>query len=335
MRRFEIVLQEIAERRFAALEIARKERKNAETRAHCWARNGWARLALRSRPRKSVGKVRKNTESGRASRKRSARSQRVRVRRFHARRTGAHLVTQRYGNRAAAVACVRLPRVFGRAPRAARAQERAHRCRLARRRRDGRQPHPRDSVLRRALCDDPSNCHYVQTIPRRGYRFIAPVRVIADPAAHVPPPATPEAPSTDVRLRTPAAPPPARWSGRRGALLGGVAVAAAATLAFGIEALSGRRQASLEKPAAASAQRAVRLFQTPPQGATIVSGGVLSPDGESLTFVARDDSGGAAALWLRSLHSAQLERSSELTAPPNPSGLLIRGASASSRTASS
>ena len=104
------------------------------------------------------------------------------------------------------------------------------------------------SVLRRALADDPSNCHYVQTIPRRGYRFIAPVRVIADPAAHLPPPVTPEAPSTDVRFRAPTAPPPARWSGRRGVLLGGVAVAAAATLALGIDALSSRREASLEEP---------------------------------------------------------------------------------------
>ena len=163
------------------------------------------------------------------------------------------------------------------------------------------------SVLRRALADDPTNCQYVQTIPRRGYRFIAPVRVIADPTAHLPPPVTPEAPRTDVRFGAPTAPPPARWSGRRGVLLGGVAVAAAVTLALGIDALSSRREASLEEPSA-SVHRAVRLFQTPPQGATIVSGGVLSPDGESLTFVARDDSGGAASLWLRSLHSAQLER---------------------------
>jgi Tol biopolymer transport system component/DNA-binding winged helix-turn-helix (wHTH) protein len=164
------------------------------------------------------------------------------------------------------------------------------------------------SVLRRALSDDPSNCHYVQTVPRRGYRFIAPVRAIPDPAAHSTLPVTPEAPSTDVRPWAPAAPPPARRSARRGALLGGVAVAAAATLALGIDVLSSRGEASFEAQSPASMRRAVRLFQTPPQGAAIVSGGVLSPDGESLTFVARDDVGGVAALWLRSLHSAQLER---------------------------
>ena len=161
------------------------------------------------------------------------------------------------------------------------------------------------SVLRRALCDDPANCHYVQTIPRRGYRFIAPVRVIADPPARIPPVITAEASSTDVRLRAQAAPPAARWAKRRGAVLGGVAVAAAATVALGIDAFSRRGQATVEAP---SAQRAVRLFQTPPQGAAIVSGGVLSPDGESLAFVARDDAGGGVALWVRTLHSALLER---------------------------
>ena len=164
------------------------------------------------------------------------------------------------------------------------------------------------SVLRRALSDDPNNCHYVQTIPRRGYRFIAPVRVIADSAAPSTPPLTPEAPGPDAPTQTPAAPPPAPWPGHRGALLGGVAIAAAAILALGIDALSSRGEASIAERAVASTDRAVRLFQTPPEGATIVSGGVLSPDGESLTFVARDDNGGATALWLRTLHSAQLKR---------------------------
>jgi Tol biopolymer transport system component/DNA-binding winged helix-turn-helix (wHTH) protein len=164
------------------------------------------------------------------------------------------------------------------------------------------------SVLRRALSDDPNNCHYVQTVPRRGYRFIAPVRTNVDPTGDSGQPRNSNAPSTDARPHAPAAPPPARWSRRRAALLSGVAMAAAATLALGINALSSRSVPRLEERDATSAQRAVRLFQPPPPGATIVSGGVLSPDGESLAFVARDGTGGAAALWLRTLHSAQLER---------------------------
>ncbi len=43
------------------------------------------------------------------------------------------------------------------------------------------------SVLRRALADDPSKAHYVQTVPRRGYRFVAPVRVLAGSAEPEPP----------------------------------------------------------------------------------------------------------------------------------------------------
>jgi DNA-binding winged helix-turn-helix (wHTH) protein len=35
------------------------------------------------------------------------------------------------------------------------------------------------SVLRLALADDPNQAHYVQTMPRRGYRFVAPVGVAA------------------------------------------------------------------------------------------------------------------------------------------------------------
>jgi len=37
------------------------------------------------------------------------------------------------------------------------------------------------SVLRRALSDDPNQPRYVQTVPRRGYRFVAPVREMTAP----------------------------------------------------------------------------------------------------------------------------------------------------------
>src|SRR5918994_7501593 len=45
------------------------------------------------------------------------------------------------------------------------------------------------SELRQALGDDPSNPRYVQTVARRGYRFISPVEPIApNPAPPQPPP---------------------------------------------------------------------------------------------------------------------------------------------------
>ena len=54
--------------------------------------------------------------------------------------------------------------------------------------------------------------------------------------------------------------------------------------------------------------RSVWLSQPSPPDARIVSGGVLSPDGRYLAFVARDEAAGNAALWMRSLESSQLER---------------------------
>src|ERR671919_157443 len=44
------------------------------------------------------------------------------------------------------------------------------------------------SELRQALGDDPTNPKFVQTVARRGYRFISPVEPIV-PAGKMPPPA--------------------------------------------------------------------------------------------------------------------------------------------------
>jgi Tol biopolymer transport system component len=54
--------------------------------------------------------------------------------------------------------------------------------------------------------------------------------------------------------------------------------------------------------------RSVWLWQPSPPAASIASGGVLSPDGRYLAFVARDDMAGKNALWVRSLQSSALER---------------------------
>src|SRR5207342_3805350 len=37
------------------------------------------------------------------------------------------------------------------------------------------------SGLRRALADDPVASRYIQTVPRRGFRFVAPVKVLQNP----------------------------------------------------------------------------------------------------------------------------------------------------------
>jgi DNA-binding winged helix-turn-helix (wHTH) protein/Tol biopolymer transport system component len=167
------------------------------------------------------------------------------------------------------------------------------------------------SVLRRALADDPNKARYVQTVPRRGYRFIAPVSVTAHAAPTTPLESStatshPEIPmeSSSGRLW------PITVTRGRAAFVGASALIAL-TVGFAILIMANAHRAvvtaSPALPAEAS-RRAIQLFQPAPDGATIVSGGVLSPDGESLTFVARDNESGATALWVRALHSSRLER---------------------------
>jgi Tol biopolymer transport system component len=52
----------------------------------------------------------------------------------------------------------------------------------------------------------------------------------------------------------------------------------------------------------------VRLDQLAPSGTTILSGGAVSPSGNDLTFVARDDVTGQTALWVRALRSSEPEK---------------------------
>jgi TolB-like protein/DNA-binding winged helix-turn-helix (wHTH) protein/tetratricopeptide (TPR) repeat protein len=81
--------------------------------------------------------------------------------------------------------------------------------------------------LRDALGDSAENPRFIQTMPRRGYRFIAPVERVAQPPVFEPPPApTPAEPATP-RLPAPVA---SRWSRPIAAAI--VAVAAAGLLGW-------------------------------------------------------------------------------------------------------
>jgi DNA-binding winged helix-turn-helix (wHTH) protein/Tol biopolymer transport system component len=162
------------------------------------------------------------------------------------------------------------------------------------------------SVLRRALGDDPNEPLYVRTVPRRGYRFIAPVGESTH-AAPAPDPTGGTALNSAAARR-----PRSRHEGsviftRGRAVVGIAAIIAIVGAALAVTPRTHRVRAGAEAAATAT-HRAVRLFQPPPDGAVIVSGGVLSPDGDSLTFVARDNSSGETALWLRALHSSELRR---------------------------
>ena len=156
------------------------------------------------------------------------------------------------------------------------------------------------SVLRRTLGEDATQPRFISTVPRRGYRFVAPVTVESNPAngtradslpaaSHNPAPSTGLPPIPDL----PASPAllGRRW---RTALLAGVPVAAL-LLVFLWPGT----------PSAVPNEPAIRFQLTAPQGTTLASGGCLSPDGRHLAFVARDIDSGRVRLWIRALDASE------------------------------
>ena len=155
------------------------------------------------------------------------------------------------------------------------------------------------TALRRALGDDSHQPEYISTIPRRGYRFIAPL-VERGPGEPSPPsgsafpaPATsaPAAESPNLPAPVTARPVTAcrRWPW---ALAGG-----AATLAGGLLVAS----ALVNAPQAATAPVVLRFSVDSPRGTRLASGGTVSPDRRHLAFIAQDDVSGVAHLWVRAL----------------------------------
>lgn len=188
------------------------------------------------------------------------------------------------------------------------------------------------SVLRRSLADDPQKPHYIETIPRRGYRFIGRIQSPLPQAAAPLAPGVADSAGTAAAVPSAAetqptpAPPHTAASGttlpgarvddsdrpRRSwawlprlqpgslALLTGAFVVLAVVLQMAYFATdrAGRQDATPQA-------RSLRLFQTAPPGTSIVSGGTLSPDSQYLAFIARDDGDGSTGLWLRSLQSGE------------------------------
>ncbi len=140
------------------------------------------------------------------------------------------------------------------------------------------------STLRRVLGDDPSLPEFIATVPRRGYKFVAPVRAV----------------TSDVGRLSPGTPP-----------LGGTSKATLITV-VGATALT----------AALGGFAAHRFLVTDPPRGTVqftvgepdsvrfsATGGMLaiSPNGEYLSFVVIDASG-TTSLWLRPLASTVARR---------------------------
>jgi DNA-binding winged helix-turn-helix (wHTH) protein len=147
------------------------------------------------------------------------------------------------------------------------------------------------SVIRRALGDDPTHPSYIETIPRRGYRFVGSVEFV-DPARE--PASAAEQPGESPTAIAPESVHPVRWMRRR-------AIAAAALLLMAAAIPSYRGYLGRN----ASTDAAIRVEQVAPPGTTIVSGGIVSPSGRHLAFVARDERSGKTALWVRALDSPQ------------------------------
>jgi len=144
------------------------------------------------------------------------------------------------------------------------------------------------SVIRRVLGDDPSHPSFIETVPRRGYRFVGQVGTIeaATPGPEAQP-NVPPSPSKARRRRMPA------WYWRPAMVASLILVVVAAGIVYG------RRRSTTDRNLDAS----VHMEQMAPRGTTIVSGGVVSPTGRHLAFVAREERTEQTALWIRAIDS--------------------------------
>ncbi len=162
------------------------------------------------------------------------------------------------------------------------------------------------SLLRRALGDDPTHPKVISTLARRGYKFIAPVEEIwqSEPARETGPTTPAEStglpfsssPSPVLPGDTPltALPSPRLWLW---------VICAVGMLTFASGILLARFW--LARPQTQSAPTPLRFTLMAPETTNFSSGGILSPNGQYLAFVAQDQDSGRTRLWIRSLDAIQ------------------------------
>jgi len=158
------------------------------------------------------------------------------------------------------------------------------------------------STLRRALGDDPNHPRFIATVSRRGYRFIAPVSEVlsAVPRQTDSPAPEAQAPAAPALTAAPAPPilPHRPW------LVAILAIALLACLGVGLVFFFNARLATTARTPSAAIGR-LRFTVAAPDGTEFKSGGVLSPDGRYLAFVAEDVRNGSIRLGVNSLESSE------------------------------
>ena len=155
--------------------------------------------------------------------------------------------------------------------------------------------------LRQALGDDAETPRYIETIPKHGFRFVAPVeRISAIPeAAYTVGASEPAAPEANRELHPTGAFPPI-W-------LAGV-FAAACVLSFFFGWLVHSRPAVLDGSGGHQVLRPVRSSVLPPSNWSFEhSSFSVSPDGTRLAFVAVGPDGNDK-LWIRTLSSSNAQQ---------------------------
>jgi DNA-binding winged helix-turn-helix (wHTH) protein/Tol biopolymer transport system component len=142
-------------------------------------------------------------------------------------------------------------------------------------------------AIRKALGESAESGQFIETVPKRGYRFVAPVRRV-DGALKVPPPAAATAePARDAANRRRPRAATAGWLGL------------AAAFALGALVFLGR--GGLRAPPGAVPLR----FQEPVMGRLAATGMFsVSPDGQRLVY-ATEGPDGIMRLWMRTLSALQ------------------------------